>query len=81
MNNLKSKKELPILLNSKWILWSHDLYDNNWSINSYDKIFEFNTINDFWKLYNNFNLLGGLNKKNYFLMREGIMPIWEDKKK
>jgi translation initiation factor 4E len=65
-------------LNDTWVLWSHELNNNDWSIDSYNKIFEFNTINNFWKLYNNFDALGGLNKKNFFLMKKGITPIWED---
>lgn len=65
-------------LNDKWVLWSHKLYDNRWGIESYKKIFEFDTIDNFWRLYNNFDILGGLNKKNYFLMRKGINPTWED---
>jgi len=71
-----SRRQIP--LNCKWTLWAHDLYNTSWTIDSYDKIFEFDTLDDFWKLYNNFALLGGLNKKNYFLMRNGIHPVWED---
>jgi hypothetical protein len=41
-------------------------------------MYEFDTIDDFWKLYNNFNLIGGLSGRNYFLMRDGILPTWED---
>lgn len=79
-NDNDNDNQEVIELNTSWVLWSHDLYNNNWNLDSYKKIFEFNTINDFWKLYNNFNSLGGLNKKNYFLMRKGINPIWEDEK-
>lgn len=72
--------EEVIEFNGSWVLWSHDLYNNNWELDSYEKIFEFKTIGDFWRLYNNFNAFGGLNKKNYFLMRKDIKPIWEDEK-
>lgn len=66
-------------LNDVWVLWVHD-NSNNWKIDSYEKIYEIKTIDDFWKIYNNFNLLGGLSKKNFYLMRKGITPIWEDPK-
>lgn len=64
-------------LNDIWILWVHD-NSNNWTLNSFEKIYEIGTIDDFWKIYNNFNLLGGLSKKNFYLMRKGITPVWED---
>ena len=67
-----------IELNDTWILWSHELCDTNWDENSYSIVFEFNDLENFWKLYNNFESLGGLNKKDYFLMRKGIKPLWED---
>jgi len=35
-------------------------------------------INDFWQLYNNWDKLGGINQKHYFLMQKEITPIWED---
>ena len=65
-------------LNDTWVLWSHELLDNNWSIASYSNIYEFDTISNFWRLYNNFNIFGGIHNKNYFIMRKGITPIWED---
>jgi hypothetical protein len=71
---------MSLILNDTWVLWSHEINDNDWTIKSYSIVYEFNTINDFWKLYNNFHLLDGLHKKNYFLMRKGITPIWEDVK-
>lgn len=81
MNKIdKNNPNDEIEFDNYWVLWSHNLYNNNWNLNSYEKIFEFNTIGDFWRLYNNFNSLGGINKKNYFLMRKGIKPIWEDER-
>ena len=34
-------------LEQKWILWYHSINDNNWGKNSYQKIYELNTIYDF----------------------------------
>ena len=66
-------------LNDKWILWYHH-EKNNWKISGYRKIYKIETIKDFWELYNNFDRIGGINNQHFFLMREGIEPIWEDKK-
>ena len=60
-----------------WILWYHH-ERNNWSINGYRKILELTNVQDFWKLFNNWDKIGGVNNKHYFLMRKDINPIWED---
>ena len=39
-------------LNNNWVFWFHDPTDNNWDITSYKKIYEMETIHDFWSLYN-----------------------------
>ena len=64
-------------LNDNWILWYHH-EKNNWKINGYRKIYKIETIKHFWELYNNFDRIGGINNQHFFLMREGIEPIWED---
>jgi len=62
-------------LQNKWNLFFHNLKDNNWNLDSYQHIYEFNDLENFWKLYNNYpNYNFGL----YFLMKEGVSPIWED---
>lgn len=66
-----------MLLNSKWYIWKHNNNTSDWTINSYEKIFEINSIGSFWRFFNNFNLLDKISYQ-YFIMREGIMPIWED---
>ena len=64
-------------LNNKWILWFHKVNDNNWSLDSYSKIFEIKTYYDvlFIIKYIN-NITSGM----FFLMKEGINPIYEDEK-
>lgn len=64
-------------LNSSWVLWYHH-EKNNWKISGYRKIYKIDTIKDFWELYKNFDRIGGINNQHFFLMREGIEPIWED---
>lgn len=64
-------------LSDKWTLWAHLPHDTDWSLKSYTKIFEFETVEDAVaitdmlppKLIMNCML---------FLMRSGITPIWED---
>jgi hypothetical protein len=63
---------------NKWNVWYHHEKDN-WTISGYRMIYSIKTIEDFWKIYNNWNKLGGINSKHLFLMKDGITPIWEDK--
>jgi len=69
----------PHMLSDTWILWAHLPHDTDWSIKSYTKIYEFNTLEQAVtitemlppKLIINCML---------FLMRKGINPIWEDER-
>ena len=64
-------------LSSGWTLWGHLPHDTDWSLKSYIKLYDFNTVEQTVsvtemlppKLVMNCML---------FLMREGITPIWED---
>jgi hypothetical protein len=60
-------------------LWYHHNNDD-WSINGYKKIYTIKNGIEFWKLYNNFDLIGGVLFKHFFLMKSDIKPIWEDEK-
>ena len=62
------------MLENTWILWYHDPDDTNWSLESYKKIYEFNTVEDFWRLYNN---IPSIANNMFFLMKKGHPPIWE----
>jgi hypothetical protein len=64
-------------LKYKWNIWYHHEKDN-WKINGYREIYKISTISDFWKFYNNWQQIGGVTNKHFFLMRDGITPIWED---
>jgi hypothetical protein len=63
--------------NSEWNLWYHHEL-NNWRIDGYRKIFHLKNIKDFWDLHNNIDCLGGVTNQHFFLMRDNILPIWED---
>jgi hypothetical protein len=64
-------------LNSSWILWGHLPHDTDWSLKSYKKIHEFNTIEEVKMIL---NIIPEKMVKNcmLFIMRENTKPIWED---
>jgi hypothetical protein len=62
-------------LKSKWILWYHPTDNNDWSMESYKKVFEIKTYYDLLYIMKNLNnVASGM----FFIMREGIKPIYED---
>ena len=65
-------------LNSEWNIWYH-YQKNNWKIDSYKNIFKVKNIIDFWNFNNNIDIIGGINSQHYFMMRNNITPLWEDK--
>jgi len=70
---------LDTALPKEWCLWyHHDKDKNNWKIDGFKNIYSVKTIGDFWQLYNNWDKLGGVNQRHYFLMQKNINPIWED---
>jgi len=83
MSSTLTKKTHEIIDSSKynfntpWHLWYHHELDN-WKTSGYRNIFTINTIKDYWNLHNNFEYIGGINNQNFFLMRDGVNPIWED---
>ncbi|KAL7683562.1 putative translation Initiation factor eIF-4e [Plasmopara halstedii] len=69
-------------LQNRWVLW----YDNpkkrhsteSWEENL-KNIYAFDTVEDFWCLYNNILVPTKLSiGSNYHLFKEGIRPMWED---
>ncbi len=75
INNDKiDKPHYPLY--TRWNLYFHHIKDSNWSIDSYKLLYTFDSVANFWRLYNGFpeHSLGF-----FFLMREGVNPTWEDK--
>ena len=67
------------ILNSKWVLWVHKVNDSDWTIDSYKKICEIDSIEKFFLIsYNWEKYLPRLDTGIFFLMREGVFPKWED---
>ena len=64
-------------LYTEWNLWYHHEL-NNWRVDGYRKIFHVKNIKEFWDLHNNIDCLGGISNQHFFLMRENVLPIWED---
>ena len=64
-------------LNNIWNLWFHYTKDD-WTIDGYKNIYTISSVADFWKLYNNWDDLGGITYKQFFLMKNDVKPIWED---
>lgn len=66
-------------LYDKWVLWAHLPHDTNWSLKSYVKICKLKSAEDIIALNN--SLPDQLIKNcMLFLMRQNILPMWEDPK-
>ena len=80
---LNIKKNIKIkenILQTPWVLWFHKTKDVDWSAKSFIQLYEINTIEDFWRLYSNWEeCLPNIETNMYFLMRKGVLPMWEDK--
>ena len=77
--NTEQKLSLGTELKYKWNIWYHHEKDN-WKISGYKQIYQIKLIEDFWLFYNNWDKVGGVTSKHFFLMREDVTPIWEDPK-
>lgn len=63
-------------INDVWSLYFHDPYDMNWDANSYKFITTISSVEDFINIYKAFDNLW--QRGMFFIMREHIMPRWED---
>ena len=58
-----------------WVLWFHRFEDGKWDVKSYRQIFDFDNVTDFWRMQNNMpSVFSGM----FFLMKKGILPLYED---
>lgn len=60
-----------------WHVWYHHSL-NEWTLRGYKRIFTITNIKEFWDFHNNIECIGGINNLHFFLMRDGVTPIWED---
>ena len=77
MSNIQANLNGENTLKHTWNLWYHHEKDN-WKVSGYRQFYTIKTIEDFWKIFNNWDKVGGITNKHFFLMRENITPIWED---
>ena len=57
-------------------LWFHKVNDNNWGIESYEKVIDINSLDDFLYTYKKIN---NFTSGMFFLMKDGVKPVYEDK--
>jgi len=73
-------KKLPgddLKLNSSWNVWIHENSNDDWSLESYQSIFTIDSVGSMWRFLSVFDNLDK-NARQYYIMRDGITPIWED---
>lgn len=63
-------------LDDSWNLYFHNPDDNDWTINSYIMIGTVTTVEDWCKA--NLAFCDIWQKGMFFLMKQDIMPLWED---
>ena len=63
------------ILSDNWTLWFHNIDNQKYDLESYTKIFNFNSIEHFVILYRKIdNFSAGM----FFLMKKNIPPLWEN---
>ena len=68
-------------LADKWVIWFHKVNDDKWNLKSYEKLYTLIDLEDFHAMFNTFfnhEEKMTANAGMFFLMREGINPMWED---
>lgn len=63
-------------LSQKWILWYHDPNNSDYSLESYIRISEITTVEDFWTIVEAISS-EAWNSGMFFLMRDGYRPLWD----
>lgn len=71
--------EKSTLLENTWSLWSHYPQDNDWSPDSYSKICDFNSVEATIAITESIPE-DVIKNSMLFLMKNGVLPIWEDVK-
>ena len=73
----KKNKGDDMKLNSSWTVWIHENENNNWTLDSYTSIYKIDSVGSMWRFLSVFDNLDK-SSKQYYIMRNGITPIWED---
>ena len=69
------KKGNELELQHTWYYWSHDMDDDNWSEETFEKHFEITTVYELWKVL---NYIKNVQLVMHFLVREGTSPCWDN---
>lgn len=64
-------------LNDIWTLYYHDPDDSNWTLESYHKLAPISTVEELATVA--VTLSDTWDKGMFFIMREHVQPLWEDK--
>lgn len=63
-------------LHDIWTMYFHDPSDNRWTLESYKRLCDISTIDDFWKMHLAHGPLVPMGM--FFVMRENVFPCWDD---
>jgi translation initiation factor 4E len=69
--------ELLTKLPRTYTLWYHNPNEDNWKTDSYHEILSFQTVEEFWIMTKHIKphmIEFGM----FFLMQDGVAPVWED---
>lgn len=66
----------PLYLNDTWSCYFHDPLNDDWRNESYVKLTDICSADDFWSFQR--TLGDNLGKGMFFIMREHIFPCWDD---
>ena len=58
-----------------WTLWYHSIEESNWTKDTYTKVVDIYSVEEFIKVFQQFS---SFTKGMFFLMRKDIFPQWED---
>ena len=64
------------LLNDLWSFYFHDPFNSDWNLNSYIKVYDVGSVEDFWPVHETF--LEKISMGMFFITREHIFPCWDD---
>ena len=64
-------------LNDTWCLYYHGSNDSDWSRNSFKNLTNVSSIQQYWSAER--EIVAELHLGMFFLMRESIFPLWEEK--
>eukprot|EP00475_Leptophrys_vorax_P015125 TRINITY_DN2147_c0_g2_i1.p1 TRINITY_DN2147_c0_g2~~TRINITY_DN2147_c0_g2_i1.p1 ORF type:complete len:233 (-),score=68.24 TRINITY_DN2147_c0_g2_i1:1246-1944(-) len=67
-------------LERQWVLWYDPATCRDWNqwFSSLHQVYSFDTIEDFWRLFNNIETPMNLKQRtSYFMFVKGVQPMWE----